>query len=46
MENGKTLNKEKSSEALTAKGLKLASFEKTETTIPEAAYQLAVAGTG
>ncbi len=46
MEDGKELDKEKVSQALVAKGLGLASFEKTEKAIPEAAYVLAVTGTG
>lgn len=46
MEDGQSLDKEQTSKALKGKGLGLASFEKTELAIPEAAYVLAVTGTG
>lgn len=46
MEEGTELKKEAVTKALQAKGLGLNSFEKTETVIPEAAYVLAVTGTG
>lgn len=46
MDEGKELDKEKTTKALKAKGLPLKSFEKTDTAIPAAAYQLKVAGTG
>jgi len=46
MEDGKDLNKGSVTKALKDKGLGLASFSKEETVIPEAAYVLAVTGTG
>jgi len=46
MEDGKVLDKEKATKAIESKGLGLASFEKAEQVIPEAAYVLAVTGTG
>ena len=46
MDEGKELDQEKSATAIKAKGLELKSFEKAETPIPAAAYQIAAAGTG
>ena len=46
MADGKELDKGKTTEALKAKALGLAAFEKKETLIPESAYVLAVTGTG
>jgi len=46
MEDGKVLDKEKITKAIEGKGLGLASFEQAEKAIPEAAYVLAVSGTG
>ena len=46
MDDGVKLDKEKTTKALEEKGLGLASFEKTEQATPEAAYVLAVTGTG
>lgn len=46
MEEGKALDEAKTKAALQAKGLGLGSFAKTDVVIPEAAYVLAVTGTG
>jgi len=46
MEDGKVLDKKKTSKAIVAKGLKVASYEQSETTLPEMAYTLKVTGTG
>ena len=46
MADGKALNKESVAKALESKNLGLASFSKEEAVIPEAAYVLAVTGTG
>ncbi|NWK57077.1 hypothetical protein HW115_15750 [Verrucomicrobiaceae bacterium N1E253] len=46
MDEGKELDKEKTTKAFKAKGLPVKSFEKTETPVPAATYQLMVAGTG
>ena len=46
MEDGKVLDKEKTTKAIVAKGLGLVSFEQAEIIIPESAYVLAVTGTG
>ena len=46
MSDGTELDKDKTTEALKQKGLGLASFAKEELVIPEAAYVLAVTGTG
>ena len=46
MEGGKELEKDAVAKALESKNLKLASFKKEEIVIPEAAYVLAVTGTG
>ena len=46
MADGKELDKASVAKALKAKNLGLASFSKEETVIPEAAYVLAVTGTG
>ncbi|MCP5535649.1 MAG: hypothetical protein H7A51_05360 [Akkermansiaceae bacterium] len=46
MEDGRELDKEKTTKALVAQGLGLASFEKQESAVPEAAYLLTVTGTG
>lgn len=46
MDDGSSLDKEKTVKALEAKGLTLALFKKTQTVIPAETYQLNVAGTG
>ncbi len=46
MEDGKILDKEKTTKAIVEKGLLVGSFEQAEKAIPEAAYVLAVTGTG
>lgn len=46
MQDGIELDKEKTSKALTEKGLPVKTFAKTETKIPAEVYQLTVAGTG
>ena len=46
MEDGKVLDKEKTTKAIVGKNLALVSFGTTEKAIPEAAYVLAVSGTG
>ena len=46
MEDGKALDQEKTTKAIEAKGLGVTSFSKSEITIPESGYTLAVAGTG
>lgn len=46
MEEGKALDKDKTSKAIVAKGLAVGSFEKANVAIPEAGYVLAVTGTG
>ncbi|MEJ6572285.1 MAG: hypothetical protein QNL01_10775 [Akkermansiaceae bacterium] len=46
MEDGKALDKEKTTKAIAAKGLGVASFELADITVPESAYALAVTGTG
>lgn len=46
MNDGKELDKDKTTQALKQKGLGLASFSKEELVIPEAGYVLAVTGTG
>ncbi|BDS09013.1 hypothetical protein NT6N_40530 [Oceaniferula spumae] len=46
MEDGKELDKKKSTKAIVDKGLQLNSYEKTDVTIPDSAYNLKVSGTG
>lgn len=46
MEEGKDLDKEKTTAAIKGKGLTVDSFEKSQAVIPEAGYVLAVTGTG
>jgi len=46
MEDGKTLDKSATEKAIVGKGLKMTSYEKTETVVPDKAYELAVTGTG
>ena len=46
MEDGKMFDKAKTTAAIKTKGLGVASFEQAEKAIPEAAYVLAVSGTG
>ena len=46
MNDGTELDKDKTTKALKQKGLGLNSFSKEELVIPEAAYVLAVTGTG
>ena len=46
MNDGTELDKDKPTKALNQKGLGLNSFSKEELVIPEAAYVLAVTGTG
>jgi len=46
MNDGKELDQEKTTTAIKAKGLELKSFQKTETPIPSAVYQIAAAGAG
>ena len=46
MEDGKELEKDAVAKALKDKKLGLASFKKEEILVPEAAYVLAVTGTG
>lgn len=46
MEDGKSLDEEKTKKAIEGKGLTMESFAKTEKVAPEAGYVLAVTGTG
>ena len=46
MKDGKELDKGKTEQSLNSKSLSLVSFNKDEIIIPEAAYVLAVTGTG
>jgi hypothetical protein len=46
MEDGKELQEDAVAKALKAKGLGLGAFTKEEILVPEAAYVLAVTGTG
>ena len=46
MEEGKALDADKTKAAIAAKGLTCQSFDKSSVTVPEAAYVLAVTGTG
>lgn len=46
MTDGATLNQAAAQKALESKGLKLVSFESTQTTVPAATYHLKASGTG
>ena len=46
MQDGKSLDQSATQKAIVGKGLKMVSYEKTETVVPAKAYQLQVAGAG